>query len=125
MTADERNEALLRYIQESIARIEQYTQGGRDAFLTQPMVQDAALRRLETLADAASRLSDDLKARYPEIPWREIYGFRNVAAHGYLRLDWMRVWDTIQVHLPPLMTIVDAELTSGGNPPAPGAEPNQ
>src|SRR5262245_8331465 len=43
------------------------------------MVQDAVRRRLETLADAAHRLSDELEARHPEIRWRAVYGFRNKA----------------------------------------------
>ena len=101
---------LLAYIQESIARIDQYQSGGKEAFLDQPIVQDAILRRLETLANAASHLSDNLKARHSEIPWRAIYGFRNVAAHGYLELDIGRVWNTIELHLPVLKLAVIAEL---------------
>jgi len=82
VNAGERDQDLLRYIQESSGRIEQYTSGGRAAFLSDRMVQDAVLRRLETLAEAANRLSAELKVRHPGIPWRAIHGFRNVAAHG-------------------------------------------
>ena len=83
MSEDERERVRLRYIFDSIVRIEQYTRGNPNAFLIEPMVQDAVLRRLETLAEATGKLSDALKARHPEIPWREVYGFRNIAAHGY------------------------------------------
>ena len=55
MTEDERERERLSYIRESIARIGEYTRGGREAFDREPMVQDAVLRRLETLADARSR----------------------------------------------------------------------
>jgi uncharacterized protein with HEPN domain len=106
----DRDPALVQYIRESIERIESYTHGGRDAFLREPMVQDAVLRRLETLADAASHLSSGVKARHPEIPWRAIYGFRNVAAHAYLSLDLTRVWQTVETHLPPLKRAIAAEL---------------
>ena len=41
--------------------------------------QDAVLRRLETLADAVNRLPDLLTRRHPATPWREKYGFRNIA----------------------------------------------
>jgi uncharacterized protein with HEPN domain len=74
------------------------------------MVQDAVLRRLETLADAARRLSDELKTRHPQIPWRAIYGFRNIAAHGYLLIDLARVWTTVQDYLPVLQSVVSDEL---------------
>lgn len=110
MTDAERDEDLLRYIADSIALIAQYTSGGEEAFLREPMVQDAVLRRLETLADAARQLSGQVTARHPEIPWRAIYGFRNVAAHGYLGLDMARVWTTVQDYLPALHTVVAEEL---------------
>jgi len=105
-----RNLDLLLYIQQSIARIEGYTLDGRDAFLSQNVLQDAVLRRLETLADAAGRLSPALKARHPHIPWRDISGFRNVAAHGYLELDMGRVWSTVQDYLPVIRSVVAQEL---------------
>ncbi len=70
MTHDPRERARLQSIRQSVARIEQYTRGGREAFLSEAIVQDAVLRRLETLTDAVSKLSDTLKARHPTIPWR-------------------------------------------------------
>jgi uncharacterized protein with HEPN domain len=110
VTEEERERERLRYIAQSIARIEQYTLGSRDVFLSEGIVQDAVLRRLETLADATSKLSDALKARHPEIPWREVYGFRNVAAHAYEHLDFSRVWEILEDHLPALKTVVHEEL---------------
>lgn len=110
MNEADRDAALLRYVQQSVARIEEYTRGGRDALLTESIVQDAVLRRLETLADAASRLSEPIKARHPDIRWRAIQGFRNVAAHAYLELDLERVWTTIQAHLPALKAVVEQEI---------------
>ena len=49
--------------------------------------QDAVLRRLETLADASSHLSDVIKARHSEIPWHQISDFRDVLAHGTPTFD--------------------------------------
>lgn len=110
MSNNERDEDLLRYISESIARVEQYTQSGREAFLAKPVYQDAVVRRLETLADAAGRFTPTLKARPPEIPWRDISGFRNVVAHGCLALGLGRIWRTVEVYIPALKAIVDAEI---------------
>jgi uncharacterized protein with HEPN domain len=108
--AHEREQLRLGYIWKSIALIDRYTQGGKDAFLRERMVQDAVLRRLETLADAAEKLSDALKARHPDIPWRRVYRFRNVAAHAYETIDLEQVWDVVQHHLTPLKAAVEAEL---------------
>jgi uncharacterized protein with HEPN domain len=107
-----RDEDLLRYISESIARVEQYTQGGQEGFLARPVYQDAVVRRLETLADATGRLTPALKARHPEIPWRDISGFRNVVAHGYPELDLGRIWRTVEVYIPAFKAVVDADLDS-------------
>jgi uncharacterized protein with HEPN domain len=81
-----------------------------DLFLSDQRTQDAVLRRLETLADAASHLSDSLKARYPAIPWRQIADFRNVLAHGYTEIRLDRVWEAIVHDLPALEAAVGQEL---------------
>ena len=96
MSGADRERERLQYIEQSIRRIEEYTSGREDRLLDEPIVQDAVLRRLETLADATSKLSDALKARHPEIPWPQVYGFRNIAAHAYESLDLSRVWEIIR-----------------------------
>ncbi len=60
----------LEYIRESIERVQLYASDGEDFFRTDPRTQDAILRRMETLADAAAHLSSDLQARHADIPWR-------------------------------------------------------
>lgn len=111
MNDAERDREMLAYIAESISLIERYIGGGEAVFVRDPMVQDAVLRRLETLADATRHLSGELIPRHPEIPWRAIYGFRNVAAHGYVRLNMTRVWTTVQEDIPTLKTMVAEELS--------------
>jgi uncharacterized protein with HEPN domain len=110
VTRDPRERARLGYIRQSIARIEQYTRGGREAFLGEAIVKDAVLRRLETLADAIGKLSDSLKARHPTIPWRQVHGFRNVAAHAYEEVDLTRVWEIVEDYVPVLKSVIDREL---------------
>jgi uncharacterized protein with HEPN domain len=68
------------------------------------------LRRLETLADAASHLSEAAKARHPEIPWQQITDFRNVLAHGYADIRLDRVWEAIDADLTSLQKVVHEEL---------------
>ncbi|HZS01388.1 MAG TPA: HepT-like ribonuclease domain-containing protein [Chloroflexota bacterium] len=106
----ERDRRYLAYIREAIALIEARTRGGRDAFLNNVDIQDAVLWRLETLAEASGKLSQPLKDRHPQIRWRAIYGFRNVAAHAYLDLRLDRVWEIIELYLPELQKVVDEEL---------------
>lgn len=116
MTSEAQDHERLVYIRESIARINQYTQGGQRASYTQPIVQDAVLRRLETLADATHRLSAELKARHPEIAWQQVYGFRNIAAHAYENLDLRRAWQIVERYLPLLKAVLDEELARADTP---------
>jgi uncharacterized protein with HEPN domain len=108
--SDDRQRRFLTYIRDAIRLIEQRTLEGRQAFIDDVDVQDAVLWRLQTLAEATNRLAPETKARHPEIRWRAIYGFRNVAAHGYLDLQIDRVWEIIEIHLPALKAVVEQEL---------------
>ena len=111
MIDPERDRQRLEYIADSIAKIERYTHGSKARFLRDSKTQDAVLRRLETLADAASKLPEQLKSRHPEIPWREVYRFRNIAAHAYEYVGIERVWEIVRDHLPPLKRAVTEELS--------------
>jgi len=61
----------LSHILESIAAIEQYTASDEATFRTSPMMQDAVMRQLEIIGEATKRLSGDIRARRPDIPWRQ------------------------------------------------------
>jgi uncharacterized protein with HEPN domain len=96
----------LAHILESIARVEEYTRDGRAEFLASTFTQDAALRNLQIMAESTQRLSDATKSRCPEIPWREITGFRNKVTHDYFGINLEVVWDVIERFLPPLKRCV-------------------
>jgi uncharacterized protein with HEPN domain len=92
----------LIHITEAIGRIEQYVQGGRKAFDSSTLIQDAVIRNLQTLAESSQHLSDKLKAQHPEIDWRAMAGLRNVLVHDYLGVDIDRVWQIVEQDLPDL-----------------------
>ena len=105
------NRTYLEYISDCIKRIEQYTAAGKEAFLTDSMLQDATLRRLQTLAESTQRLSEDLKARATEIDWRSISNFRNILVHDYLgKIDLDVIWGIIEHDLPDLQEKVEEIL---------------
>ncbi len=65
---------------------------------------------LEIISEASRRLSVELKARHPAIAWREMAGAGNIYRHDYEDVAARRVWDTIQLALPPLKIGIDGEL---------------
>lgn len=61
---------------------------------------EANVRRLEIIGEAVKRLSAEFKAQMPQIPWKEIAGFRDKAIHDYASLNAAIVWETINKDLP-------------------------
>jgi uncharacterized protein with HEPN domain len=77
-----------------------------------PMPLYAVTRCLEIISEASRRLSDELKARHPEMPWREMAAAGNFYRHNYEDVLPTRVWKTVQEDLPPLRTLIEQELRS-------------
>ena len=50
------------------------------------------LQKLTVIGEAAARLTVEFYARYPEVPWRDIVAFRNIAVHAYFAVEWSIVW---------------------------------
>ncbi len=104
------DEERLLDIAESIERIHRYADRGRSAFETDELVQTWMVHHLEILGEAARGISDELRNRYPKVPWREIAAMRNVLAHDYFGIDFERVWVTVEQDLPPLKRQVERIL---------------
>lgn len=56
------------------------------------MLQDAIVRNLEILGEAAKNIPEDIRSRYADIPWKRIAGFRDIAIHDYFGVDLEIVW---------------------------------
>ncbi len=86
--------------------------GGRSfkSFLEDLMPLYAVIRCLEIISEASRRLSDELKARHPQTPWREMAAAGNFYRHDYEDVLPRRVWKTLQEDLPALRTVIEREL---------------
>jgi uncharacterized protein with HEPN domain len=87
-------------MRDAIDRVLAYAEPGRETFMAEPMRQDAIIRNLETAGEAAKQVPDDLRARAPEIPWRQMAGTRDKLAHDYFGVDLDLVWDVVAKELP-------------------------
>ncbi len=74
-----------------------------DEFYEDTQCQDAVVRRIEIIGEAARRVSEETRNKYPQIPWREMTSMRNLVIHEYDVVDINQVWDTVQNKLPPLI----------------------
>jgi uncharacterized protein with HEPN domain len=87
-----------------------------DRFLSDTQCQDAVIRRLEVLGEAAGRVSAERRNAFPEVPWQEIIGMRNVMIHQYDSVDLRIVWDTLQTDLPRLIEALEDVLKRDWEP---------
>ncbi len=88
---------------ESINKIESYTLGFPEKeFRASNQIQDAVIRNLEIIGEAAKNVPADFRSKFPKIPWKEISGMRDVLIHQYFGVDLDAVWKVINDDLPAL-----------------------
>ena len=98
-----------RHILDTVARLRRIE--ARGDLMQDEVLYDAALRNLQTLSEATQHLPEELKQRHPEIPWKQISGFRNILVHQYLgEIDPQTVRQVVDQHLTPLVQAIESML---------------
>ena len=77
------------------------------AFTRDLKTQSAILHQLILLGEGVKRLSEEFRARHPEIPWRPMAGIRDKVIHEYDTVDLDEVWRTISSDIPRLITLLE------------------
>ena len=80
---------------------------GQEQFFQDTRLQDSVIRRLESIGEAAGRVSPEFRAGHPQIPWGSMTGMRNRMIHGYDDIDMDIVWNTLQESVPSLLALVE------------------
>lgn len=105
-------EVLLQHILESIEWIEKDVADlSEDEFYENVPMQDAVVRRIQVIGEAARNLPADFKQANLETPWQDIADMRNKLIHEYFDIDVELVWEVIQKDLPPLKEHVQKLIT--------------
>jgi len=98
-------------IVEAANSIEKFLMGQDfNEFEQNEMMHSAVLQKLTVIGEAAARLSKEFTNRYPDIPWVDIIGFRNIAVHEYFSVRWDIVWVAATEEVPALHDQVEKIL---------------
>ena len=79
----------------------------KEQFYQETQCQDAVIRRLEIIGEAARRLPLESRNTLPDLPWHSMIGIRNVMIHEYDDVDLTIIWDTVQRDLPLLIEAIE------------------
>jgi uncharacterized protein with HEPN domain len=91
----------IEHILEAIDQIMDYTEGvNKEEFDTNRMRQDAVIRQIEIIGEAAKKISSTTTQKFPEIPWKQMAGMRDKLIHNYFGVDIGTVWLTVKNDIP-------------------------
>lgn len=114
----ERDKNVLSHILNYIVRIEQNTNrfgNTEKIFLLDNAYQETDAFCLLQIGELVSRLSEDFKSAYTQIPWTQIKALRNIVAHGYGTIDKKLIWKTIQNDVPHLKSYINEIISEEHN----------
>jgi uncharacterized protein with HEPN domain len=97
-------------MRDAATRILSYTAQGQAAFVASEQMQDATIRNLEIIGEAAKNLSETTRSRRADIPWRQIAGMRDKLIHQYFGVNLELVWRTVEIEIPRLKQAVEELL---------------
>jgi uncharacterized protein with HEPN domain len=126
-----REELYLADLVDNARAVRRYLEGvTRERWDADDILRDAVLYRFLLLGEIASALPDDLRDRHPDVAWRQIRAFRNLAVHKYFGVDWAVVWKIAQEEPSVLegqvLAIINAEFpqlaSAYGEGPAPAPD---
>ena len=101
----------IEHISESIERIESYAKNLTKEKLTKNVkIQDAKIRRIEIIGEAAKNLPGDFRNKYRLVEWNDIIRTRDKIIHHYFGVDLDIVWDIVKKDLPDLKNKIKSIL---------------
>ncbi len=97
----------------AIAKINERIAEGLEVFHRDELLQVWVIHHLQMIGEASRAISQSIRDRHPEVPWKNISGLRNILVHEYFGIDMHQVWMVTQKDLPSLerqLRLIHAEL---------------
>jgi len=110
----------LHQMPERCHRITRFIGPGRETFMASEELQDAVIRNVEVIGEAAKRVSPDARGRLASLDWKAICGMRDVLIHDYIGVDLDEVWNVAWSRIPELPAVLEQFLAGESPGSAPG-----
>ena len=95
----------------AIQEVENFTHGmDFEDFASDKKTVNAVVRSLEVMGEAAKRVPEGVRQRYPDVPWKRMTGMRDKLIHEYSGVDLEIVWGVVKTELPPVKPLVEQIL---------------
>jgi uncharacterized protein with HEPN domain len=104
----------LHHMLERCHRITRFVGPGREAFMASEELQDAVIRNVEVIGEAAKRVSAETRGRLASLDWKAICGMRDVLIHDYIGVDLDEVWNVASPPIPELQAVLEQFLEGEG-----------
>jgi uncharacterized protein with HEPN domain len=101
----------LHHMLERCERITRFIAPGKEAFMASEETQDAVIRNVEVIGEAAKRVSSDTRSQLSSLDWKAICGMRDVLIHDYIGVDIDEVWNIASSRIPELQATLAQFLT--------------
>ncbi len=93
----------LKDILEAMETVEKFVKDMNfEQFKNNDLVSSAVIRKFEIIGEATRNIPQEIKKKYPDIPWKTMVGFRDKLIHFYFGIKYDIVWETIKSKLPEL-----------------------
>ena len=91
----------LKDILAAMESIEEFVKGmDLEGLQADDKTASAVLRKFEIIGEATKGMPEEIRAKHPQVPWREMAGMRDRLIHFYSGVDYELVWRTIKERLP-------------------------
>ena len=102
----------IQHVLDAIKEVDAYISDvTEDQFLQNSEKRFATIKQIEIIGEACSKIGEEIKHGHPEVPWRQVIGFRNISIHEYHNVSFHIVWGIAKDDLPVLKEILSKILT--------------